>query len=87
MRMLNDHDRLIKSPIIPPASSESGFDVCFTDDDLVLDVDVPDVDVDTDPKVVAVPVLVTGVAIGVVGLYVTPFIEAATWKIEPPPYS
>ena len=80
--MLNDHDRLIKSPITPPASSESGFDVCFADDDLALDVDV-----DTDPKVVAVPVLVTGVAIGVVGLYVTPFIEAATWKIEPPPYS
>ena len=80
--MLNDHDRLIKSPITPPASSESGFDVCFADDDLALDVDV-----DTDPKVVAVPVVVTGVAIGVVGLYVTPFIEAATWKIEPPPYS
>lgn len=52
--MLNVHDRLTKSPITPPASSESGFDVCFADDDLVLDVDVPDVDVDTDPKVVAV---------------------------------
>lgn len=76
--------KLTKSPITPPASSESGFDVCFADDDLVLDVDV---DVDTDPKVVAVPVLVTGVATGVVGLYVTPFIDAATWKTEPPPYS
>jgi hypothetical protein len=51
--MLNFHDRLTKSPITPPASSESGFDVCFADDDLVLDVDV-----DTDPKVVPVPVLV-----------------------------
>lgn len=76
--MLNVHHRLTKSPTTPPASSESGFDVCFADDDLVLDVDVPDVDVDTDPKVVAVPVLLACVATAVAGLYVTPFIEAAT---------
>lgn len=29
----------------------------------------------------------SGVAMAVVGLYVTPFASAATWKTEPPPYS
>jgi len=28
-----------------------------------------------------------GVAMGVVGAYVTPLAVAATWKTEPPPYS
>lgn len=32
-------------------------------------------------------VLVIGVAIGVLGAYVTPFAVAATWKTEPPPNS
>ena len=32
-----------------------------------------------------VPVI--GVAIGVLGAYVTPFAVAATWKTEPPPNS
>lgn len=44
------------------------------------------VDVMEDPDV-AVDVPVMGVAMGVVGLYVTPFAVAATWKTEPPPYS
>ena len=43
-----------------------------------------------EPPAVPVPVVpadVTGVATGVAGEYVTPFMSAATWKTEPPPYS
>ena len=40
-----------------------------------------------DPDPVVDELVGMGVAMGVVGAYVTPLAVAATWNTEPPPYS
>lgn len=72
------------APNITPRTTTSEATLCFRPNtNFVTETALlPDEPADADEEVVE-----TGVAMGLVGLYVTPLMDAATWNTLPPPYS